>query len=634
MIREEKVFNDDFDLASILTVLFDNFNLLISIFVSSVFLISIYYLSSQSIYQSNSLIEVKKENTSFLPDSFSADFAFGTQESMEAEIEIYRSNNTISDAIISIKKTNNKFNVLESLTVNNVRDNLSLKKNGKSLIAINFLSEDKELSRSLLDALNEEFISDRKEFIQSSSAAGRKFVNQEIPRIKKLLKNAEDNLNNFKISTNTSDVIFDTNTRNLKLERLKNRVNEIEFKELELKEFYKENHPIYITLSEQKKLVLAQINEIEADLPNVPSNQRALENFKREIDIYSNVLRELSELELSLGMTEASVISNVRIINYASEAVKISPKILLFLFAIISTIFAYILLLIRHFIGDKITNLDALMDFVGKESVIGEIPELNKNSSSDTITKNISDELLNKAIYELKNLPQTSFAIVSSRKDVGKSDIAFKIFSKLNINNKVCLLDLDYRKKGLTKEHFEGSNFSNFKEFYEEEEKFKFNNDSLFVPSFQVDSPQDYFSSDEFQIEIKKLIENYDYVICDTPPWKLFVDSKIISKLFDIKIYVVCNKVSSFKDIQLFMKDFNEHKSIFFIYNRFKMYFNFLWYKYQYPYYSRNYYYDYLDYSGIRNNLSKNNFYNLITTKLVEVTKSFINILKNIFSRK
>ena len=50
-------------------------------------------------------------------------------------------------------------------------------------------------------------------------------------------------------------MIFDTNTRNLKLERLKNRVNEIAFKELELKEFYKENHPIYLTLSEQKKLV-------------------------------------------------------------------------------------------------------------------------------------------------------------------------------------------------------------------------------------------------------------------------------------------------------------------------------------------------------------------------------------------
>ena len=67
-----------------------------------------------------------------------------------------------------------------------------------------------------------------------------------------MLKEAEEDLNNFKISTNTTDVIFDTNNQNVKLQRLKDRIDEITFKELELKEFYRENHPIYLTLSEQK----------------------------------------------------------------------------------------------------------------------------------------------------------------------------------------------------------------------------------------------------------------------------------------------------------------------------------------------------------------------------------------------
>ena len=83
-------------------------------------------------------------------------------------------------------------------------------------------------------------LKDRKNFIKQSSAAGKEFINQEIPRIKSSLKEAEDNLNNFKISTNVPDVIFDTNTRNFKLERLKNRYNEIEFlKNLNLKNFIK-----------------------------------------------------------------------------------------------------------------------------------------------------------------------------------------------------------------------------------------------------------------------------------------------------------------------------------------------------------------------------------------------------------
>ena len=175
----------------------------------------------------------------------------------------------------------------------------------------------------MLNLLNEEFILDRKNFIKQSSSAGRQFIRQEIPRIKVLLKEAEDNLNTFKFSTNASDIIFDTNNQNLNLERLRNRINEIEFKELELKEFYKENHPIYLTLSQQKNLVLNQIKEIEENLPNIPSTQRTLENFKREVEIYSNVLSELSSQELSLGMTEASSLSNVRIINDASVDLKL-----------------------------------------------------------------------------------------------------------------------------------------------------------------------------------------------------------------------------------------------------------------------------------------------------------------------
>ena len=43
------------------------------------------------------------------------------------------------------------------------------------------------------------------------------------------------------------------------------------------------------------------------------------------------------------------------------------------------------------------------------------------------------------------------------------------------------------------------------------------------------------------------------------------------------------------------MKDIEENKNIEvkYFYNKFNIYFNFLWYKYQYPYYSNNYYYDY-----------------------------------------
>lgn len=631
--KDKKLVNDEIDLISLFAVVFDNFNLLLSIFITSLFVISVYYLSATKLYQSSSLLEIKKSNnTSFLPESLRSGLNSGlsNDNSLQAEMEIYKSNDTVVDALNTLEK----MNLYEEIpSLGEVKGNLYLETNSQSLITINFVSDDQELNPVILNLLNKEFIKDRRDFIKQSSAAGKNFIQKEIPRIKILLKEAEDNLNSFKVSTNTSDVIFDTNTRNLKLERLRNRVNEIAFKELELKEFYKENHPIYLTLSEQKKLVLSQINEIEIDLPNIPTTQRALENFKREVEIYSNVLRELSSQELSLGMAEASSLSNVRIINEASSASKISPRRIMFSLSFIFLIIAYIILLVRHFLGDKITNLDALADFIGKEKIIGELPFIDTKKDKSLFTKNIAEELLNKTIYEITHneYKGNSFSIVSSRKDAGKSEISVKLFNKLKEKYKVCLIDLDYRKKGLTKEIIGSTEIKNFEEFDENRSEYEGEGESLFIPSFDIESPPDFFTSEEFSRGIKKLKEEFDYILCDTPPWNLFVDAKIISKHFDNHIYVVANQISSFKDLDSFLGDFEDTSSIRFFYNKFNLYFNFLWYKYQYPYYSRNYYYDYSSYSELRKDFTFKTFLVELPTKIKNVIFKWVEFIKKRF---
>ena len=204
------------------------------------------------------MIEVKSESTSnYLPESLSTGLpsAISSQESLTAEIEIYKSEDTIFDALNLLQDSKIiPEEVIPSL--GDVRNNLVIRNKSKSLLEISYVSENEELSKALLDFLNEEYMKDRRDFVKQSSTAGRNFIQNEIPRIKTLLKEAENNLNDFKISTNTSDVIFNTNTRNLKLDDLRDRFNEIVFKELELKEFYRESHPIYLTLTEQKILLL------------------------------------------------------------------------------------------------------------------------------------------------------------------------------------------------------------------------------------------------------------------------------------------------------------------------------------------------------------------------------------------
>jgi tyrosine-protein kinase Etk/Wzc len=398
-------------------------------------------------------------------------------------------------------------------------------------------------------------------------------------------------------------LIFESENTSSELNNLYQSIKEIEFKEVELREFYKTTHPIYQTLTEQKKFLQNKIDIIESDLPSIPNTQRKLENLKREVEIYSDVLSDLSSQEINLAMAEASSNSNVRIINEASRPSKIQPTIYVFFIPFAIILFIYLIQAIRHFLGDRITNYDALIDFVDKKNVLGELPFYKKggiDSKDSSIA--IAEELMNKISYEVIQSQDSysSISIVGSKKGVGKTEISEKLFYKLtSMGKKVCLLDLDYKKRDLTLKSISPTNTpKNFQEFYQDIDTYRFEQ-SLFIPSFDVENSVEFFMSDEFREEIIKLKQEYELVICDTPPWGLFVDAKIISKHFDSALYVVGNKISTFKDIILFNKDIetiNENIAIKYFYNKFDIFFNFFWYKYQYPNYADNYYYGYSEY--------------------------------------
>ena len=605
-LRQESLFNDKIDLITIFSVLLDNFNLIISVFFSGLVLAFIIYTSSTPVFVSKSLIEIQQGNN-LVPNI--SNFNTSREEFLSAEVEIYRSGNTLKD-VEKIIKSRDILEDFDLPSAGQIRSNLRLSTNGKSLITILYSNTDKDLAQIVLSYLNEEYIKDRKDFKKRSSAAGREFIKNEIPKIKQSLKNAENELSNFKLSTNQAGLIFESDSRNSELKSLYNSIDQIQIKELELKEFYKETHPIYLTLNEQKNFIKNKIKDIENDLPNVPNNQRRLANLKREVELYAGVLNNLSSQEINLAMAEAASDSNVRVINEPSVGSKIEPTFFVFILPFVLSIFIYLIQLLRHFVGDKITNFDALIDFVDKKNIIGELPLYDSiDSEKNKITSEIALEMMNKVTYHLINSKDefSSISIVGSRKGVGKTEVSEQLFYKLTeLGEKVCLLDLDYRKKDLSIKSLSSDNPpKNFSDFYENIDQYKLDQ-SLFVPSFEVENPIEFFMSDEFKSQIILFKEEYDFVICDTPPWDLFVDAKIVSQNFDTCIYVVGNKQSSFKDIVLFNKEIESSDkkiNIKYFFNKFDMFFKLFWLKYQYPNYSGNYYYGYSGYLSADNRL-------------------------------
>ena len=171
----------------------------------------------------------------------------------------------------------------------------------KILFSIVFSFPEEKFTQLIVDRLNQEYIKDRSDFRKESFIAARRYISEELPEVRILLEEAEKKLNDFKLSTNSVDVIFDADTRRSKLNDLQARLDGINFRELELKEFYKTNHPIYMTLSEQKT-VLSQINSIEKiclksliDREKLKLNQRSSNLFRRHSKTFYSRYKFISQ---------------------------------------------------------------------------------------------------------------------------------------------------------------------------------------------------------------------------------------------------------------------------------------------------------------------------------------------------
>ena len=153
--------NDDIDNESLLYILLENINSLVTILSLSFLLISIVYFTSTSIYQSNTLLEIQEENNFFQPTG-AANSYFGQafSKNLKAEIEIYKSDDTIGDALKNLEAYYS-YEEKEKPSIGSVKSGLTLKENRNTLIEVNLRYPDQELSQIILNELNKEYIKDR-----------------------------------------------------------------------------------------------------------------------------------------------------------------------------------------------------------------------------------------------------------------------------------------------------------------------------------------------------------------------------------------------------------------------------------------------------------------------------------------
>ena len=620
--KRERIINDNIDLDTLFVVLLNKIDALSKIFIISLIFLLFLFITEERIYQSSSLIHFDQSANNLLPGSAGG---ISPTPNLSGEKEIYKSISTINGAIDKMIKDD----ALEEIpSVGEIIGGLSFSVES-NLMTVRLNYTDQRDTKTILNYLNEEFLIDKIENKQLRAKKGIEFVNNEIPKINILLSAAEEDLTDFR-SSSGKYLIFESESRGESIDTLEERIKEIEFKELELKEFYKPTHPIYLTLIEQKNILKDELVSMEENIKDIPSEQRTLFNLQQKVNIYSSSLETLEKQKLDLNLTAASSISNIRIVNAASDAFKISPKLSIILFSFIVLIIAYIYFLIDHFITDKILSLDSLVDFLDDRKLfIGAFPLMDaKREKRTKILKDIEKNNLDRSVISVLETNDKVNIILSMKGGVGKTYFSIKMFEKIaSLGKKVCLVDFDLRKKGLSFTYTESEyDYLDYDEFEKKENNFQ----SCIIKRPDIKDPVKFFSDVQIDDFFNKLRNNFDYVLVDTPPLGTFIDSKLLSSKVDSLIVILASHFSTFGEIKTVNKEINslnnEGIETKYFLNKVKYFLEIFKFRIRYPLYGHYGYYD--TYYNVRNDT------NLFTLNAIRrVTKIYyskvIILLKN-----
>ena len=586
--NQQRIINDSLDLDTLFVVLLDKIDPLMRIFLFSVFILIAFYIFDQRIYQSSTLIHFDQQKIMPGTNQLST---LTDSSSLSGKKEIYKSFPTISGAREKLIQDN----VIDEIpSVKEITNGLSFLRDS-NLLTVKFDYKDRDDTKTILEYINREFLIDSIESEQLKAKKGIEFINIEIPKITNLLSEAEQNLTEFRTSSGKY-LIFEDENRDDVLESLENQIKNIEFKELELREFYKPTHPIYLTLIEQKNILLKELEDIELNIKDIPSEQRTLFNLQQKVNIYSSSLETLEKQKLDLNLTAASSLSNIRIVNNPVEAYKISPRVSIIFISFLILVLVYIYFLIDHLITDRILSLDALLDFLEERNLfIGAFPLLDsRKENAMEVLLDIEKNNLDRSAISILDMKDKINIVASMKGGVGKTYFTVKMYEKLkSLGKKVCLVDFDLRKRGVSFTYKNTDNlFISYEDFLDKDEDFE----SCVVNRPIIDDPIKFLSSTEIDIFIQKLRDKFEYVLIDTSPLGAFVDAKLLSAKVDSIVVVLASHFSTFGEISSVKKEIMSHRSneveIKYFLNKVKYFLEIFKFQIRYPIYGNYGYYD------------------------------------------
>lgn len=484
-----------------------------------------------------------------------------------------------------------KFNVIYRTrlkAINDLQEVLSVSDQGKDtgMLTLMLSGDDPALISNILNSISQNYLAQNVARQAAQDAKSLEFLNQQLPKVRSDLDIAENKLNAYRQMKDSVDLSMEARSVLSQIVNVDNQLNELTFREAEISQLYKKEHPTYKALIEKRQILQEEKNKLNKKVSDMPTTQQEVLRLSRDVESGRAVYMQLLNRQQELSIAKSSAIGNVRIIdNAVTEPKPIKPKKLMIVAigVFLGLLVSVGLVLLNVFLRRGIESPEQLEDM--GVNVYASVPVsewLTKNVGKNKRRKNESDALLaienpaDLAVEAIRSL-RTSlhFAMMEAKNNVlmisGASPNAGKTFISTNLaaiiastGKKILFIDADLRK-GYVHKMLGFSESAGLSNILSGQKKIEDVVTTVKNAGFDYISrgnippnPAELLMHPRFENLLTWATNNYELVIIDTPPILAVTDAAIIGKYAGTTLLVARFESNTVKEISVSIKRFEQ----------------------------------------------------------------------------
>lgn len=458
------------------------------------------------------------------------------------------------------------------------------------MIALTLTGEDPGKIALILNTIAENFLNQNIERQEAQDSRSLTFLQHQLPKISHELDQAEARLNVYREQRDSVDLSLEAKSVLDQVVNVENQLNELTFREAEISQLFKKDHPTYRALREKRQTLEKQRARLNERVSTMPSTQQEILRLSRDVESGRAIYLQLLTRQQELNISRSSAIGNVRIIDAAvtqPEPIKPRKALIIVLGVLLGLMLSMGWVLIRAAFKRGITSSEQLEGqgmpvlatlprsvWLWKKTHLrgkylfashwkhrtSNVPFLPVDRPTDIFVEAIRG-LRTSLHFTLMDATNRIVMISGPTQDCGKTLVSTSLAAvAAQAGQRVLFIDADMRK-GYVHNIFEIDNHCGLSnvlegtvEWAEAIQHVESAGIDVLTCGPQPLRPSELLMSERFQAVMAWINEHYDIVIVDTPPVLAVTDAELVARLASTTLLVARFGKTSAKEIEKSVK--------------------------------------------------------------------------------